>query len=193
MQILWKSLHTIVSFFIFSVLFQDYVEVGKDGEKQKFLDDQCFRHSLANLRSSLHLDLECAEDELKKSGKNPFITVINVKSPDGQTKKSGQFELLNEPTKFKFDEGNHRKVGPKTSVKPDYRRGSQESLNSISSPLSPTSPLDSIILENLLSPREAPASPREQAMFGVSDSSLDPSPTNTKNKPDPPESMSSGT
>ncbi len=149
------------------------------------------RHSLANLRSSLHLDLESVEEDLKKSGKNPFITVINVKSPDGQAKKSSQ-ELHSEPTKFKFDGGISKKMGPKTSTKPEYRRESQESLNSISSPLSPTSPIDSIILENLLSPREAPASPREHALFDGSDSSLDPSPTNTRTKPDPPERTVSG-
>ena len=45
------------------------------------------------------------------------------------------------------------------------RQDSRESLNSISSPLSPTSPSLSLSENPLLSPREAPASPREHALI----------------------------
>ena len=170
--------------------------VEKEGTRQRFLEDQCELHSQSNLRSSLHLDLDPVEDEPRRPAKTPFVTVINVNSPDGKGEEADKETAAG--ARFTFtqrsvSEDGTRKFGPKTASKPDFlRHPSQESLNSVSSPLSPSSPLENILLENLLSPREGPASPPGEGLFGGSDLSTDPSPTNTKYKPDPPERTVSG-
>ena len=160
--------------------------------KQKFLEDLCELHTqgkTSKLRSSLHLDLETVsveqagveEDEGVPSS---FVTVINVKSPD---KKEGG--ASQEPgSKFTFTKSKSGgKMGPPPLTKPvpARRQDSRESLNSISSPLSPVSPVSPVSESNLMSPREAPASPVDSPALPDS-SSESGSPPLTKTKPEVP-------
>jgi len=196
----------------------DYtVTSGSPDNKQQFLEDQCELHSKTkafNMRASLHLDLEAVNGTTEQQGikGSQFVTVINVTSPDKDPSSvrdandSSQEVLTDQPgSKFTYTKskskktetdastlnGHSKKVPPKLPTKPIYRRqGSKESLNSISSPLSPTSPMLSPSENLLLSPREAPASPREHALIVGGDTSSETSPTNTKqgkSKPDPPQ------
>ena len=197
----------------------DYtVTSGSPDNKLQFLEDQCELHSKTkafNMRASLHLDLEPAVNgtsEQQGIKGSQFVTVINVTSPDKDSSSvkdkndSSQEALHDQPgSKFTYTKskskktendastlnGHIKKVPPKLPTKPIYRtQGSKESLNSVSSPLSPTSPLLSPSENLLLSPREAPASPREHALIVGGDSSSETSPTNTKqgkSKPEPPQ------
>ena len=104
--------------------------------------------------------------------------MINVKSPNGtvngehhqsgKTKKCSP-DLIKEATAAAGAVNNATASGPSRFTFDSGEIGSQESLNSVSSPVSPTSSpcMESLVLESLLSPREAPASPREQFVGGA--------------------------
>ena len=135
-----------------------------------------------------------------------FVTVINVTSAEKAAQNKSSHDLnqdqLQPGSKFTFTKSKPSKktessgqtvnsFGKKTQLSnnPYSRQDSRESLNSISSPLSPTSPSLSLSENPLLSPREAPASPREHALIvGGENDDTSPdnsSPSNTKSKPKP--------
>ena len=185
----------------------------------KLVEDEYENLPKPSLRSSLHLDLETSKDKetVEGAGKSSsFVTVISVTAADKhkqetennissqeQQQPGSNFTFTKSKSGSKKTDSNSettfntfgKKFSPPqlstTKPVPAHRRhDSRESLNSVSSPLSPTSP--SSLSENpLLSPREAPASPREHSLIlgGDETSSESGSPSNTKlkkTKPEPP-------
>lgn len=166
------------------------VTSGSLDKKQKLKENQDDGKPRASLRSSLHLDLESKEAPTKVSKENvqangsSFVTVINVTSTEKSAQNNSSHDQIEDQSlqpgsKFTFtkSKSSFKKTDTVTEgfssfgkkmtkpVPAARRQDSRESLNSISSPLSPTSPSLSLSENPLLSPREAPASPREHALI----------------------------
>ena len=119
--------------------------------RQKFLAEQCELHT----RPRLTLDLDSLAPALAPSH---FVTVISVSSPDGKDPASSSQSL---PGLAITDSQSSSESN--SLVKEAGRKGhhSTESLGSVSSPLSPSSPVESTPpISPTTGPREAPASPR---------------------------------
>ena len=166
------------------------VTSGSLDKKQKLKENQDDGKPRASLRSSLHLDLESKEAPAKVAKENvqangsSFVTVINVTSTEKSAQNNSSHDQIEDQSlqpgsKFTFtkSKSSFKKTDTVTEgfssfgkkmtkpVPAARRQDSRESLNSISSPLSPTSPSLSLSENPLLSPREAPASPREHALI----------------------------
>ncbi len=132
-------------------------------------------------RASLHLDIDAASTSttngnLKKENSssptlsNPFVTVISVSSPTAsgvlkdRSEEKNQFQNLTFTKKKPTTEAATDVSGGSLKIKraakvppptqPRLRAGSRESLNSVSSPTTPTSPLISSTEDFGMSPRE---------------------------------------
>ena len=148
-----------------------------------FENVQSFSEELETKRSSLHLDIEAAKvgsptngnvktEDCSSPSLSPFVTVISVSSPTASgalkdrsdEKNRNQFQNLTFTKKKTSPETGNDVVGGSLKIKrpskvppptqPRLRAGSRESLNSVSSPTTPTSPLISSTEDFGMSPRE---------------------------------------
>jgi hypothetical protein len=144
---------------------------------------QSLSEELETKRSSLHLDIEAAKvgspsngnfksDECSSPSLSPFVTVISVSSPTASSslkdrseeKNRNQFQNLTFTKKKTLPDTGNDVIGGSLKIKrqtkvppptqPRLRAGSRESLNSVSSPTTPTSPLISSTEDFGMSPRE---------------------------------------
>lgn len=131
----------------------DYtVTSGSPGNKQQFLEDQCERQRQKSFsqRASLHLELESPQEEGERKVPSSFVTVINVPAPKGEdgegAGEGARCGTYTKPRPAKREVAGAGSLGrrpvPRVPGRLYRRQESRESLGSVSSPLSPSSPVE---------------------------------------------------